>query len=93
MPKAGAGSGTVTSSPNGINCGATCTATYPQGTTVTLTAVPAAGHTFTGWTGACTGTGTCQVPMTAANGRHRDLHTGVSPMPSRSLARARAPAP
>ena len=64
--KAGTGSGTVTSSPAGINCGATCSASFNLGTNVTLTATPATGSTFTGWSGACTGTGSCAVTMTAA---------------------------
>lgn len=53
--KAGTGSGTVTSSPAGINCGATCTATFPAGSSVQLTAAAAAGSTFTGWSGDATG--------------------------------------
>ena len=60
------GSGTVTSSPAGISCGATCTASFSSGTAVTLTATPAAGSTFGGWSGACSGTGACQVTMSAA---------------------------
>ena len=64
--KAGTGSGTVTSSPAGINCGATCSASFNSGANVTLTAAPVAGSTFTGWSGACTGTGNCAVSMTAA---------------------------
>ena len=64
--KQGSGSGTVTSSPAGINCGASCTASYPSGTAVTLTAAPASGSTFAGWGGACSGTGTCQVTMSAS---------------------------
>ena len=63
---AGTGTGTVTSSPSGINCGSTCSATYSSGTSVTLTAAAASGSTFAGWSGACTGTGTCTVSMTAA---------------------------
>src|SRR5205823_11441025 len=39
---------------------------YQQGTQVTLTATPANGHTFAGWSGACTGTGSCVVTMSAA---------------------------
>lgn len=63
----GTGSGTVTSNPTGINCGATCTASFAQGTTVTLTAAPASGSVFAGWSGGgCSGTGTCTVTMSAA---------------------------
>jgi hypothetical protein len=66
VSKTGTGSGTVTSSPAGINCGGDCSETYVYSTIVTLTATPATGSTFTGWSGACTGTGSCQVLMTAA---------------------------
>ncbi len=60
------GSGTVTSNPTGIDCGATCSKYYIAGTSVTLTASASTGYTFTGWSGACSGTGTCTVSMTAA---------------------------
>jgi hypothetical protein len=66
VAKAGSGAGTVTSSPTGVNCGSTCSASYASGTSVTLTAAPASGSTFSGWSGACTGTGNCTVSMTAA---------------------------
>jgi len=61
---AGAGTGTVTSSAGGIDCGATCTASFASGTSVTLSATPAVGSTFSGFTGACTGT-RCVLAMTA----------------------------
>ena len=62
----GASSGTITSSPAGITCGTTCSATYDHGTMITLTA-GGGGATFTGWSGAgCTGTGTCVITVTAA---------------------------
>jgi hypothetical protein len=60
---AGTGSGVVTSAPAGITCGATCKAGFATGSSVTLTAAPAAGSTFAGWSGACTGTGSCVVKM------------------------------
>jgi Calx-beta domain/Right handed beta helix region/Divergent InlB B-repeat domain/Pectate lyase len=65
VAKAGTGDGTVTSSPNGINCGGDCSHFYNPGTVVTLNKVAAAGSTFTGWSGACTGAGACQVTMSA----------------------------
>ena len=55
----------MTSTPAGINCGAACSASFNGGTKVTLAATPAAGYSFTGWLGDCTGT-TCTVTMTAA---------------------------
>src|SRR5207247_1709190 len=52
-------------SPTGINCVASCSAGYASGTVVTLTATPAAGSIFTGWSGgSCTGTGSCTVTLT-----------------------------
>ena len=59
------GSGTITSSPSGIDCGSTCMATVTNGATVTLTATPASGSTFAGWSNSCSGTGTCTVLMDA----------------------------
>ncbi len=60
----GAGSGGITSSPGGINCGPSCERAFPQGTTITLAATPFALSGFGGWTGACTGTDlTCMVTM------------------------------
>jgi hypothetical protein len=66
VAKAGTGAGAVTSSPAGIDCGATCREDFETRKTVTLHAEPAPGSSFTGWTGACTGTGPCQVRLTAA---------------------------
>ncbi|MEX2013420.1 MAG: hypothetical protein WD897_00695, partial [Parcubacteria group bacterium] len=65
ISKSGNGSGTITSSLGDINCGTTCFALYDRGTSVTLTATPSADSIFTGWPGACFGTGTCVVGMTA----------------------------
>ena len=60
------GTGLVTSSPAGIDCGPTCGAAFGGGTSVTLTATADSGSRFTGWSGGgCSGTGTCQVTLTA----------------------------
>jgi Tol biopolymer transport system component len=64
--RAGGGSGGVTSVPAGIDCGATCTASYASGTQVTLQASPDGNSTFTGWNGACSGTGDCVVTLTTS---------------------------
>lgn len=82
-----AGTGTVTSNPVGINCGATCTASFNKGTSVTLTAT---GAGFTGWSGGgCSGTGTCLVTLNtdttvtagfgavSGSGRYRFFTTAV----------------
>lgn len=65
VSKSGSGSGTVSSSVGGINCGPSCSATLPLGSNVTLTATPASGSTFAGWSGDCTGTGVCTLSMHA----------------------------
>ncbi len=51
ISKAGTGKGTVTSNPAGINCGLDCSQTYASGTAVALSATPAAGSSFAGWSG------------------------------------------
>jgi len=62
----GTGSGRVTSNPSGIDCGSTCSASLGTGSSVTLSASATAGSDFTGWSGACSGTGACSVTMDAA---------------------------
>jgi uncharacterized repeat protein (TIGR02543 family) len=66
ITKSGTGTGTIASSTGGINCGSTCSASITTGTSVTLTAAPDSGSTFTEWTGACSGPGACTVTMDAA---------------------------
>jgi hypothetical protein len=61
-----AGPGTIASSPKGLNCGKQCSASFPIGTSVTLSIKITKKHTFLGWTGACSSSGTlpdCTVIM------------------------------
>jgi len=58
------GNGSVTSTDGFINCPGTCSHSYPDNSQVTLNASPAAGWSFAGWSGACSGTGSCSVTMT-----------------------------
>jgi uncharacterized repeat protein (TIGR03803 family) len=60
------GNGRVTSSPTGIDCPGSCGASFAPGTQVTLTASASSGATFSGWGGACSGTGSCLVTMNAS---------------------------
>lgn len=53
------GAGTVSPSRAGNSCGANCYEGFALHSSVTLTATPAAGSTFAGWSGACSGTGAC----------------------------------
>ncbi len=66
VTRAGAGSGNVSSSPDGIACGSTCSHAFDDGTAVTLTAGAAVGSSFTGWSGACSGAGQCHLTMDAS---------------------------
>ena len=57
------GQGAVTNSPAGTNCGSDCFH-YVVNTAVNVTAAPASGRIFTGWSGDCTGVRTCSLIMT-----------------------------
>jgi hypothetical protein len=61
----GPGAGIVTSNPGGISCPSVCVASFPRGTTVTLTATPNQGSIFDEWRGgSCdNSSGTCQLTM------------------------------
>ncbi|MGH8240524.1 MAG: InlB B-repeat-containing protein, partial [Steroidobacteraceae bacterium] len=61
------GSGSVTSTPAGIDCGSDCSESYDQGTAVTLSAAAASGQQFQSWGGACAGSSSsCTLSMAAA---------------------------
>jgi CSLREA domain-containing protein len=61
---AGTGTGSTTSATAGLSCAANCATTVANGTSVTVTPVTGGGSVFTGWLGACTGTGNCAVTVT-----------------------------
>jgi hypothetical protein len=63
VTRAGTGTGTVTSTSPGINCGGDCSQVYADGTPVTLEADAAAGSVFAGWSVDCSGTGDCNLTM------------------------------
>ena len=63
VTKTGGGSGTVSSAPAEIICGVSCKALFEEGTAITLTAVADSGSEFTGWSGACSGTGPCAFTL------------------------------
>ncbi len=83
------GSGTVASSPGGISCGSTCTATFASGTSVKLTAVAAPGFTFAGFSGGgCSGTAPCTVKVSSELTVKASFTRTVARPPARSTARA-----
>jgi len=63
---AGTSSGSVTTSPAGIACTPKCSASFAAGTVVILTATPAKGAFFEGWSAPCTGRSTCKITMKSA---------------------------
>ncbi len=84
--KAGTGTGTVTSAPAGIVCGADCSEQYPQSTEVTLTAAADAGSTFAGWSGGgCSGTGTCVVTLNSDTTVTANLNAAVGDCPGLTI--------
>lgn len=60
------GTGTIISSPAGINCGATCSGSFSLGQVVTLSQTAASGFYFQSWSGACSGSGACSLTMDTA---------------------------
>ncbi len=76
------GSGAITSTPAGIDCGGDCSERFEAGTQVTLTAIPMAGETFLGWLDDCTGTATtCTLEMTG----NKHIYASFGTLPKRWL--------
>ena len=66
LSSGGTGSGSVASSPAGISCGAACSHDFASGAVVNLSAMPASGSSFSGWSGACAGAANpCLLTMNA----------------------------
>ncbi|MEK8020685.1 MAG: LamG-like jellyroll fold domain-containing protein, partial [Candidatus Parabeggiatoa sp.] len=87
------GEGEITSIGNTINCGETCQADYEVESTVTLTATPASGSTFTGWSGDCSGTfASTTVTMDAAKSctAHFDKSSGQKTITINKTGKGRA---
>jgi DNA-binding beta-propeller fold protein YncE len=78
----GTGNGSVADDTGAIACPTECSATYQANSQVTLTAAPASGSTFTGWSGACSGTGTCQLRMNADMAVTATFTANVTPPPA-----------
>jgi hypothetical protein len=83
------GGGTVTDNDSQISCPIACSGIYSMGFTAILTATPAAGYAFAGWsgTGGCSGTGTCSLTASAnptatfspiATGNNVNLSSGTA---------------
>jgi len=77
----GSGSGSVASSPLGISCGSVCAGEFDTGQVVTLTAGADQGSEFAGWSGACSGTGACQVPIDEARSVGAEFEPEPPPPP------------
>ena len=94
VSRAGTGAGTVKG--GGISCPKICSHRYAYGTSITLTATPAAGSHFLGWHGACGGTGSCHLRMSAdrsvvaATPSSSALSTAPAPTQSQPATRSRS---
>jgi Fe-S cluster biogenesis protein NfuA len=88
VKKTGTGTGTVTSTPAGISCGATCSAEYESGKVVELKESAEAGSEFVKWSGACTGTGACEVTMSSAKEVSAEFKLKAKPEFKLTIAKA-----
>jgi uncharacterized repeat protein (TIGR02543 family) len=83
---AGQGTGSVSSVPSGISCGQYCTATYGQGTSITLAATPSTNSVFSGWSGACSGVSSCVVSMSSNQTVTANFSPLSNPPPTSTLS-------
>jgi hypothetical protein len=78
VTRAGTGTGTITSNPAGVSCGAACTFVAGSATSVSLSASAAAGSTFAGFSGDCTGA-SCSLAMAANHAVTATFTTSAPP--------------
>jgi len=90
--KAGTGSGAVAADSGALSCGLTCQDNYANGLVVTLTATPATGSTFAGWSGYCSGA-TASIAVTMSEARNCTATFTLIPTPPPSPSGPSAPAP
>jgi len=77
------GNGRVQSSPGGIDCGSTCTASFPLGAAVRLIATPASGFYLAAWSGGCTGgSQTCEATADEDTHVQAQFVAGSAPTPA-----------
>ncbi|HEX5129035.1 MAG TPA: CHRD domain-containing protein, partial [Usitatibacter sp.] len=84
VSKAGTGGGTVSGTTEAgtvVSCGVDCSEAIPDGKVAALTATAGAGSIFTGWSGACAGTGACNVTMDAAKSVTATFAVAAPPPP------------
>jgi hypothetical protein len=92
VTRVGTGAGTVVSTPDGIDCGSTCTASFGAGVTVTLRPSALGGSTFTGWSGgSCRGTGDCALGLTEDTVVTATFDLTPAPVTSTTIAAAVLP--
>jgi hypothetical protein len=100
--RSGSGQGQVLISPPGTFCAAACSQSFTEGTEVRLTAIPATGSSFQGWSGGpCSGTAPCEFSLTVdttvtagfeANGSNATPFFGIgTSSPSTSSTSSAAP--
>jgi Divergent InlB B-repeat domain len=87
---AGTGTGSVKSKAAGIDCSASCSPRVVAGKTVTLSAKAATGSTFSGFSGACTGTKACKVTMSEARSVTATFAKVPVPAPATASVAAKA---
>lgn len=79
------GPGSVSSTPAGISCPSTCSASFASGTVVGLAPTPDSGATFTGWSSDCTGSGACSVTADADRAVTATFVGGPPPVDQREI--------